>query len=267
MRLGVLSYINSMPLSYGLESGAAATSCEVIAGDPNCLNRLAAAGQLDVTPISSIEFARLAGSYAMVPGFCLAAPGPVQSVRLFSRLPLGELPGRPVAVTTASATSRALLQVLVPGVRVEDLTGEPRLEDEQPAALLIGDRALRGVAGAEHIYDLGELWVAETGLPMVFAVWIASRSFLAASPSAFEEVQAVLLRSLEWGESHPSEVVHEACRRTGLPAARIENYFSALRFRLDSPAQRGLVEFFRRAAAVGLIPAEGLQLLRQPAAA
>lgn len=265
MRLGVLSYINSMPLSYGLESGQVKTDCGVVSGEPAVLNGMAARGELDVTPISSIEFARLADSYQLVPGVCLAAPGPVQSVRLFSRVPLADLPGRSAAVTTASATSRALLQVLVPGIVVEDLVGEPVLDDRRPAVLLIGDRALEEVHGANFVYDLAELWVRDTGLPMVFAVWIASREFLADCPAALNEVEAALRRSLDWGERNRTEIMEEARRRTGLGPDRLKNYFSALQFRLDRPAAQGLLEFFRRAAAAGLIPPESPDLLKQPA--
>lgn len=260
MRLGVLSYINAMPLTYGLEGGQVPFAGTVVRGEPSWLNAEARAGRLDVTAVSSAEVAACPGNYHVLPGFCLAARGAVQSVRLFSRLPLGELAGRNVAVTSASATSRILLQVLVEGIRPVELRGEPRLDEEVPATLLIGDRALREVPEATHVYDLGELWRATTGRPMVFALWVATR------PEHVLRATAALERSRTWGEAHRDLVLEEAARRTGLEVERLVRYFACLDYRLDDEAVEGLREFYRRGARLGLLPSGGEALLAGVAA-
>lgn len=260
MRLGVLSYINSMPLTYGLESKAVPFEGEVVRAEPAALNTLADSGLLDVTPVSSVQFLRCHRDYQLVPGVCLAAVGEVQSVRLFSQIPIEQLAGRPVAITSASATSRVLLQILVPGVIPVELRGEPALTCELPATLLIGDRALWPVEQAEHVLDLGEAWSRRTGLPMVFAVWLAARRTLCGESPA-----EILERSRAWGETHRELILEEAARRTGHSRARLERYFGALTYRLDESALAGLAEFYRQGAALGLLPEGGECLLREPA--
>jgi len=255
MRVGVLRYINAMPLTYGMESGEVPFDGEAVRGEPSWLNREARQGRLDVTAVSAAEVAAAPGSYHVLPGFCLAARGAVQSVRLFSRLPLEELRGRKVAITSASATSRILLQVLVEGIRPVELQGEPRLDEEVPAVLLIGDRALGEVPGAAHVVDLGELWRATTGKPMVFALWVATK------PEHVLRATLVLERSRAWGQAHMDQVLEEASRRTGLGRQRLEAYFACLDYRLDQEAVEGLQEFYRRAGALGLLPRGGEALL------
>lgn len=263
MRLGILSYINSLPLTYGLELGEIPFAGQVVQGEPSLLNREARAGRLDVSAVSAAEVAASPGSYSVVPGVCLASRGPVQSVLLSSRIPLEELPGRQVAITRASATSRILLQLLAPGIVPVDLpleSGPDLLSEEVPGVLLIGDRALRPVSGASMVYDLGELWTRRTGLPMVFALWVARR------PEHLPGARAALQGSKEWGLRNRGRVVEEACRRAGLSPARVEAYYGRLSYDLDEAAMAGLTEYCRQAVAAGLLPA-GVESLRVGSAA
>jgi len=248
MRVGVLKSVNGLPVTCGLEVGAVPVDGPVLTGEPAWLNGQAREGHLDLTAVSAAEVAASPTSYQVVPGFCVAARGPVQSVRLFSRLPLRDLPGREVAITRVSATSRVLVQLLVPGIQPVDLPAEPVLSEQVPAVLLIGDRALGEVDGAAHVADLGALWHAATGLPMVFALWVATRS------RHLVDGSSLLQRSWAWGQASRARVMAEAARRTGLSESRMEDYFAGLVHRLDAEALAGLVEFYRRAGRAGLLP-------------
>ncbi len=248
MRLGLLSYINSLPLTYGLESGAVAVpGGQVLTAEPSRLNALALAGELDVTAVSSVEYVRLQRGYALLEPFCLKSLGPVQSVRLYSLIPLEELAGASIGVTSASATSRALLQVLQPEVRLFTLHEEPVLSAEMPAALLIGDRALRELSGARFVYDLGEEWHRQTGLPMVWALYLVRRGF-----PEVEKATRAFRASREWGLEHRQQVLRVASERTGLGSERLEAYFAVLDYELDQASRQGLAEFHRRCQALGL---------------
>lgn len=260
MRVGLLKSVNALPVTLGLECGAVPFPGELLRGEPSWLNQQARAGQLDLTVVSAAEVAAAPGTYRVIPGFCVGAREAVQSVRLFSRIPLEELPGQPVAITSASATSRILVQVLLPGIQPVPLLGEPSLDDRVPAVLLIGDRALGEVPGTRHVADLGVLWSQATGLPMVFALWVTTRAELASAG------QDLLERSRAWGQAHPSQVVQEASQRTGLSCRRLEDYFAGLHHRLDAASVAGLREFYRRAGLLGLLPAGGEDLLGEVAA-
>lgn len=252
MRLGLLSYINSLPVTYGLECGEVAFEGTTCRAEPSVLNRMVVEGELDVTAVSSIEFARNRDRLALVPGFCLASDGEVQSVRLFSTVPLAELKGRKVWMTGASATSRVLAQVLVPGLEPVDGEGLPVLDGRAPAVLRIGDRALEDVEGAEFVYDLGALWQAATGLPMVFAVWVASRDYLDRGGD-LEKVAALLKRSYDWGKTHRPVLLAEAQARTGFPAERLRPYYACLFYRMTPEARLGLDTFYERARTAGYL--------------
>lgn len=243
MRLGLLSYVNSLPLTYGLESGAIRVKGEVLTAEPSRLNALAMSGDLDVTAVSSVEQSRLR-AYAMLRPFCLKSLGPVQSVRLYSLVPFESLSLKRIGVTSASATSRALLQILQPQAHLETLHGEPELTREMPAALLIGDRALREQKQARYVYDLGQEWFRETGKPMVWALYLVRRGF-----PHLEQAQEVFRASRQWGIEHFDEILSVASQRTGLSQERLENYFSVLNYELDEAALAGLEEFQRRALA------------------
>src|SRR4051812_28356344 len=159
IRLGRIAYANMAPVFFRV-----GVEYEEVSGVPTELNRRLIAGELDTAPISSIEYARHAGSLLLLPRLCVSSEGAVDSIQLVSRLPLEEI--RTVAVTPESATSVVLTKVLVPGATHVAL-GEPA-----DATLLIGDAALKSAfEDPTPHHDLGRLWLERTGLPMVFAVW------------------------------------------------------------------------------------------------
>jgi chorismate dehydratase len=247
MKLGCISYINVLPVTMGLETGAVPFSGELVHAEPTRLNALTRRGALDITAVSSIEYLSCMEHYRVVTGVGLSSPGAVQSVKLFSLLPLDQLAGRTVAVTRASATSRTLLQVLLPGLHIVDLNEAPELTERQPAVLLIGDQALTGPPQAAYELDLGLAWKELTGLPMVFAVWLARR------PLPLALAEDLLHRSRDWGHAHREEVLAEAGRRTGLSRAQLERYFQGLSYGLGARELESLSLFYRLAAQQGLV--------------
>src|SRR5207302_10262646 len=131
---------------------------------PTALNGALLAGECDLAPISSIEYARNADRLRILPRLCVSSQGAVESIQLVSRAPLERV--RSVAITPESATSVVLTKVLLPEAE------HVPLGVEADAKLLIGDAALRSAfEDPTPHYDLGRLWLERTGLPMVFAVW------------------------------------------------------------------------------------------------
>src|SRR5262249_61904467 len=130
--------------------------------------------------------ARNAGRLRLLPRLCVSSEGAVDSIQLVSRLPLEHV--RKVAVTPESATSAVLTRVLLPEA------AQLPLDAEADAKLLIGDAALRSAfEDPTPHHDLGRLWLARTGLPMVFAVW-AAREPVAEGMHALEEALVASVR-------------------------------------------------------------------------
>lgn len=259
VRLGHITYSNCFPVHAGLIDRGAPEWVEVVEGIPSRLNALLDRGEIDVAPCSSIEFARHAGRYRVLPDLVIGSRGPVRSILLLSRRPPAELSGRRVALPTASATSVVLLKVLLrtrwgaaPDFFWFDQAAEDPFARGADAALFIGDVALR-----EDLHpalpvrlDLGAEWWSHTGLPFAFAVWQAGGG----ADADLRRLHALLLESRRWGLENRAELARRHAARFGFPAPMLDDYWRALSYELDGAMREGLETFYRLAAEIGEIP-------------
>lgn len=263
IRLGYIDYLNCLPVYFGIERGAVDLEVTVQKGPPSALNRAFLEGRLDVTPISSIEYARNAASCVIMPGLSISADGRVASILLFHRRPLGELDGRPVALTASSATSVVLTRIILEqrhGVRPEYRVAPPDLEamlEDHDAALLIGDDALLAAVAHPEIpcVDLGAEWKAFTGHPMVYALWVARRDLAEANPAALRQVVRLFNASQEYAWDHRPAMVEEAMARRGLPRPVADDYFDLIRHEFGPRYRRGLLAYYEHARRLGELEA------------
>lgn len=263
IRLGYIDYLNCLPVYYGIEQGAVELDVTVCKGPPSKLNRAFLNGELDVTPISSIEYARNADRCVIIPGLSISADGRVASILLFHKRPLSELGGRPVALTASSATSVALTKVILQqryGVTPDYRVTPPDLEAmlaEHDAALLIGDDALLAALAHPEIphADLGAEWKAMTGHMMVYALWVARREFAEANPEALRRVTRLFSASQDYAWDHRLAMVAEAIRRRKLPRAVTEDYFDLIRHEFGPRYRRGLLAYLEQARQIGELEA------------
>jgi chorismate dehydratase len=231
LRLGRISYVNMAPVFFRLEA-----EVEEITGVPTELSRQLLAGEVDVAPIPSIEYARNADKLRLLPRLCVSSEGAVDSIQLVSRLPLEQV--RTVGVTPESATSAVLTKVLLPEAE------HRALEDEADAKLLIGDAALRSAfEDPTPHHDLGRLWLERTGLPMVFAVW-AAREPVAPDVKALEDA---LVESVRRARAEPEQLAREASELYGYPPGFLARYFEKLRYRFGPRERAGLYTFLELA--------------------
>lgn len=273
MRVGRIPYINCFPVYGAIDRGIIPLGGELVTGVPSHLNRLMATGALDVSVVSAVEYARDSRRYLLLPDLAISCFGPVRSVSLFSRRPAAELGGRRVIVSRSSMTSVLLTELLfaeVWGARPQFVAGDAELADvarfdteEHDARLVIGDAALtlQSADAAPRypwVYDLGEEWRRWTGLPFVFAVWVAQRQVPVADALG---AHAALIASRDWGLEHLEELSAQAARQTGVPADVCREYFRGLDYGLGYEYLLGLTEFFNRLAARGRLPATSLQFL------
>ena len=278
LRVGRIPYINCYPVYGAVDRGVVSLDATLIDGVPTELNRQMAAGALDVSVVSAVEYAREAKRYLLLPDLAISCDGPVRSVLLFSRRPAEELDGRPVLVSRSSMTSVALLELLFEHVwdarpvfvpANAEITDVDHFGDaDHDARLVIGDAALllgsrlrahRAVpADYQHAYDLGEEWKRWTGLPFVFAVWVAQRTTPAADALG---VHATLIESRDWGLAHLDVLAAQASAAAGVDRARCLEYLSGLDYGLSYHHLAGLTEFFRRLVLAGRVPNGSLAFL------
>lgn len=255
LRFGVLNYVNCLPVTLGLESGRVGDPrLEISHGSPAELNAMMSAGELDVSLVSTAEFLDRRALYQRLPDFSLWCDGWVESVTLHSahsKAAFAEM--SPVfAVTPETATSVALLQILVPNAKMVTFESLEQVENglrdgRFHGVLLIGDRALQPPdwAKALHAHDLGEWWKQRSGLPMTFAVWVARADLDA---ERLQLATKLLGASREWGKTLPAELLEQAQRRSGLEEERLRNYFCRLQYQTTMLSAEGLVEFGGRLA-------------------
>jgi chorismate dehydratase len=260
LRVGAVTYLNAKPLYYRLETFAPGVSLTM--DYPSVLADRLAAGSLDVALIPSVEYLRgTTRGYEILSGFAIAARGPVRSVKLFSRVPLGRI--RRLALDEGSRTSQALTRVWLDrkhGVRPTVLErlpmGVSALESTADAVLVIGDRAMK----VPHepfleVVDLAEAWNDLTGLPFVFALWVTrADADLRSLPEALDQSRAEGLR-------HAADLARENGPRLGLSFETCYDYLTrVLSYDLGEREIAGLRLFAREAAALGLAP-EGVDLV------
>jgi len=269
--VGAVSYLNSKPLIEGLDrllAGHATLRLDY----PSRLADELASGQLDVALIPSIEYFR-GHNYEIISDACVAAHGPVLSVKLYSRVPWGDV--KSIALDEGSRTSATLARILLAerhGVfpKLEPLPLDHRTEDSAAdAILLIGDRAI-SPPNEKFLgtWDLGEEWFNWTGLPFVFAMWVGRRGVSGQeagdrnqesedrSEQAASDIAHLLSQSRDLGVARIDDIARREAPLLGLSLPTTVSYLSEnLQYHLGPAERNGLKLFHELAAGLGLAPA------------
>jgi chorismate dehydratase len=251
IRIGAVGYLNSKPLIEGLSE--LVPDAELSLDYPSRLADDLGTGRLDVALIPSIE-AFHDPDYEIVSDACVAARGPVLSVKVYFRRPPGLV--RTLAADEGSRTSVALARVMLeerfgvtPDIRPLPL-GDSTENTDAHAVLLIGDRAIRPPRERfETVWDLGEEWLAWTGLPFVFAMWVTRRGV------DLRNVEEALSSARDVGLERVAEIAEREATKLGLSQRTACDYLTRnLHYRLGSAERTALRLFHRLAARHGLAP-------------
>jgi chorismate dehydratase len=253
MRIGAVNYLNSKPLVRGLRH--LAPKAELRFDLPSRLADSLAAGRLDVALIPTVELFRATG-YTIVSDACVACDGPVLSVKLYFRVPPADV--KTVALDEGSRTSAALTRILFAELHGISPECQPLPIGRGPdstkadAVLLIGDRAIQATRGEYcDIWDLGEVWRNWTGLPFVFAMWIARGGF---DTSA---LTGILSAARDDGEQHLESIAAAAAMELSIPSELALGYLrDNLHFHFGAAECDGLARFHELCVGHGLVPSK-----------
>jgi chorismate dehydratase len=252
VRVGAVGYLNARPLTWALDRDP--HRWRIRYDLPSTCSALLHAGDVDLGLVPSIDYLQ-STDYRLVPGVGIGSRGPIASVALYTRVPVGEI--QRIALDTSSRTSVTLIRVLCRhrfGIGPEFVAHGPDLAamtSQHDAGLLIGDPAF----DADHLalgltkIDLGDEWTAMTGLPFIYAAWTGRDGVLtAADVQALQEAQAEGVRSAdaiaaEYGRGDPA--------RTARAAAYLRDN---VRYGLGPDEAAGLQLFLDYAAEMGLAP-------------
>jgi len=257
-RIGRIDFINTAPVYYGIDTGRVAIpGCTVLA-PPSILNRMLAAGEIQISSISSVAYLKNHAKWYLLPGLSISARGPVHSVLLCMKEPVrnGEL--QRIGLSDKSETAKALTRILLedrigcnPEYLEVDLTnGVPQ---DLNGVLIIGDDALMldYRTAYPHVIDLGAYWFDWTGLPFVFGLFAVDRAFADRHPLETAAVARALLASKNLGKMEIQGAARLASDRTGLSEDVCATYLRHIEYDLAEKHLEGLKRFY------GLLKARG----------
>ncbi|MGX1757000.1 menaquinone biosynthetic enzyme MqnA/MqnD family protein [Streptomyces lydicus] len=265
--MGHIQFLNCLPLYWGLARTGTLLDLDLTKDTPEKLSEQLVRGELDIAPVTLVEFLRAADDLVAFPDLAVGCDGPVMSCVIVSQKPLDQLDGARVALGSTSRTSVRLAQLLLAekiGVRPDYYTCPPDLGlmmQEADAAVLIGDAALRanlhdGPRLGLQVHDLGQMWKDWTGLPFVFAVWATRREYLEREPEVVRKVHEAFLASRDLSLEEVAKVAEQAARWETFDEPVLERYFTTLDFRFGSEQLGGVTEFARRVGPTTGFPAD-----------
>ena len=251
-RVCAVSYLNTLPLVWGLKHGPQRGLLDVRFEIPSVCAALLESGAVDIGLVPVIELERQPLQRIGAQG--IASHGPVTSILLFSKVPPGQI--RTLAADSSSRTSVVLAQVWLRekfGVRAAVTAAAPdwkAMLAQADACLLIGDPALQVDLSLApgRVFDLGAEWTGMTGLPFVYAVWAARAGFDSAWAAE------VLRDSWLFGKQRIPEIAEAESASHGVSVAAAVRYLSgSIQFEIDEGCQRGLERFRELARSAGLV--------------
>lgn len=237
MRLSAVSYLNTKPFIYGLFRSTLSDQIELNLDIPSVCAQKLLRGEADLalTPVAIIP--ELPEAH-IVSDYCIGTVGTVKTVCIFSEKPLPEI--KRLYLDFHSKTSATLTPILCRehwGIEPEFLPATEGFEQRiggDTAALIIGDRAIGMERRFPYVYDLGEAWLAWTGLPFVFAAWVSVRPLEAAFVARFNE-------ALRLGIAHIPQLTKIL---PTMPNFDVEAYFRQnISYELDEAKWQGLQHF------------------------
>jgi len=223
-KAGIVSYTNVLPFLYGLEKWS---EVDLYDEYPSLLAKNFFEGKYDLALLPIGALLKHKDDYEIVSNYCIGVEKKVDSVCLYSFVPLEEI--NTVILDYQSATSVRLIRVLDKfflhkNFNYENASTNDYIQDinGKKAAIVIGDRTFGLNGQFLHVYDLAAMWNDFTGLPFVFAVWVARKGVL---PSAFKKEFDVKLSS---GVNNIPAVVEQYKTKTALSEHELRKYFTSI---------------------------------------
>ena len=236
IKVGIVNYLNTKPLLYGIEHSPVIDAIEPVPEYPANIARMLLEDEIDMGLVPVAVIPRMK-EYYINTNYCIGCTQPVASVCLFSDVPVQEI--KEVLLDYQSRTSVTLARILMRDYWKIDPVITDTKDDYRSrisgatAGVVIGDRALEQRHKSKYIYDLGEAWIAHTGLPFVFAAWVSNKPLPEDFVKAFDAANAE-------GLKHIDEVV----AANPYPTYDLHEYYTKnISYHLDVAKRKGLTKF------------------------
>jgi chorismate dehydratase len=205
IRISAVSYTNTKPFLYGIQNTAIFDKIDLSLDIPSDCAQKLIDDQVDIGLIPVAAVLNLP-QWEIVSDYCIGATGAVNSVFIFSNCAIKDV--KTIQLDPQSRTSNNLARVLLKNLwKIEPqliigANNYAQSTDPNTAFVQIGDRTFGKKAQYIFVYDLAEEWQKLTGLPFVFAAWIANKPI----PKDFTDEFNL---SLKYGLDHRSQLLKE----------------------------------------------------------
>lgn len=186
IRISAVAYTNTKPFIYGISHSELLEKIDLSLDIPSDCAAKLINQQVDIglIPVAAIPFVPNAN---IISDYCIGSVGAVNSVFIFSNLPVEEI--KSVRLDSHSRTSNNLAKVLLKFYWKKDVAFTTDINTATDAIVLIGDRTFGQKESYPFVYDMGEEWMNFTGLPFVYAAWVANKEI---DPSFVKEFNEAL---------------------------------------------------------------------------
>lgn len=245
-----MPYLNSVVFYTALQQD----DIQLISLPPRNMAHAMSVGKLDAGPLPIAEVLRMKDKLTPIGNLGVATNGQARSVLLFSKVSVQNLTSHTIAVTSHTSTSIQLLRILL-----DQLWKVPDIKLEKPdadadAKLIIGDSALRAIHSPSleftrvypYIYDLSLEWQRLTGMPFVFARWVARADL---DISIIQELTGILDNAYQHGKTRITQIAHSK-HIPEMTAQQIEAYIRGFTYQLAQPELEAIQEFKSRLASL-----------------
>ena len=233
IRISAISYTNTKPFIFGINNKPELLEyAEIEYDSPSnaALKLISGEADLGIIPVAALPYVP---NLELVSDFCIGADGAVNSVFVFSNMPLESI--KTIRLDLQSRTSNNLAKVLEKfywNKGIEFISPEsPEIAD---AIVQIGDRTFISRSLYAYKYDLAEEWKSFTGLPFVFAVWAANKKLESKFITLFND-------AISFGVSHRKEVIDELSPIAGFDLT--DYLLNRLSYTFDERKKEGLSLF------------------------
>ena len=262
-RVGHINFLNILPLTYSYDNGYSA-GLELKYAVPSILNNDIKTGQLDISHISSIEYAKQSAELLMLPDICIRSDADVESIVLVSKKPINKITNDKIIMTAKSSTSHCLLKIIMsesygaaPQYQIDHIGLNNLIPGNATASLFIGDDALHIYHNKPdnlYLYDLGREWHKLTGRSMVYAVWTVRRKFAEEFPDVVHFAYDKIMAGLREGLKNKAAAINSVIGQKDFSFDVLNNYLgSVIKWDLTDYHIQSLKLFYKMAYKLELI--------------
>ena len=262
-KIGHINFLNILPLTYSYYHGYS-NGLLLTYDVPSVLNNRIKNNQLDISMISSVEYARMSDNLLILPDVCIRADCDVESIVLISKKKIEDIKNDKIILTSKSATSHCLVKIILsegydanPVYQINNVEVENPIPEDSTAALLIGDDALYtylNVPEKLYCYDIGKEWHKLTRRSMVYALWVVRKEFADKSPELLQLAYDRITFGIQNGLKNKNAAINFADKSKKISYNDLDYYLgNIIKWNLNDDGVESLITYYKLAHKLNLI--------------